>query len=450
MKPPADFAPAPGTRPGPYAYYVLTLLTALNLLDYLDRYIIASVQSLIRRDFAISDARFGFFGTLFFLVYLATAPIFGYLGDRFPRRGILALGAILWSLATVGSSLATVYLTLLLTRGLVEIGEASFGTISPPFLADFFPVNRRGRVMAIFFLTIPAGAALAYLIGGWLGETMGWRFCFQLVGLPGILLAIPIFFLKEPVRGGMDAPGANPPAAGPGPAPSPDPARFSYAARIRHVATSYRLLIRSRSYLFTNLGYAALTFAIGGMAFWMPRYLETIKGVSFEESNHLTGSLVALAGLFGTLAGGFGGDFLMRRTRRAYLLLSGAGVLAAVPFALAAIFSPERRVYVPCLAASVFCLFLNTGLLNAVIVSVSPPRLRSTAVAANIVIIHVFGDAPSPFLIGWVSDLSSLQAGILLAVGAMLISGFLLLAGSRHLPGDLDAVAGLAQDPERS
>ena len=437
---------AAGGRAGPYPYYVLALLTTLNLLDYLDRYIIAAVQSLVRRDFDISDARFGFFGTLFFLVYLATAPVFGYLGDRFPRRGILALGAILWSLATAGSSLATAYVWLLLTRGLVGIGEASFGTISPPFLADLFPVHRRGRVMAIFFLTIPAGAALAYLIAGWIGETMGWRFCFLMVGLPGLLLALPIFFLKEPVRGGMDAPGAGffPPG------PEPGGAEFSYPARVRQVVRSYRVLIRSRSYLFTNLGYAALTFAIGGMAFWMPRYLETIKGVSFEESNHLTGAVVALAGLFGTLAGGFGGDILMRRTRRAYLLLSGAGVLLAVPFALAAIFSPDRRVYVPCLSAAVFCLFLNTGLLNAVIVSVSPPRLRSTAVAANIVIIHVLGDAPSPFLIGWVSDLSSLQAGILLAVAAMLVSGILLLVGSRHLPGDLDAVARLAREPERA
>ena len=173
----------------------LLILTALNLLDYLDRYIIAAVQSLIRRDFEISDARYGFFGTLFFLVYLATAPVFGYLGDRFPRRGILALGAILWSLATAGSSLATAYLPLLLTRGLVGIGEASFGTISPPFLADFFPVHRRGRVMAIFFLTIPAGAALAYLIAGWMGETMGWRFCFLMVGLPSLL--DPFFDVKS-------------------------------------------------------------------------------------------------------------------------------------------------------------------------------------------------------------------------------------------------------------
>ena len=439
---PAPASPGGGRGSG-YARYVLALLTLLNLLDYVDRYIIASVQSLVRRDFDISDARFGFFGTLFFLVYLVTAPVFGYLGDRFPRRGILALGAILWSLATAGSSLVTSYLGLLLTRGLVGIGEASFGTISPPFLADFFPVSRRGRAMAVFFLTIPGGAALAYLIAGWLGETMGWRFCFQVVGLPGLLLALPIFFLKEPLRGGMDA--AHPGALTGEPPPAP--IHFSYRERVRYVVGSYRELIKSRSYLFTNLGYAALTFAIGGMAFWLPRYLETIKGVSFAESNHLTGILVAAMGLVGTLVGGFAGDLLMRRTRRAHLLVSGAGVLAAIPFALVAIFSPERRVYVPCLAAAVFCLFLNTGLLNAVIVSVSPPRLRSTAVAANIVIIHILGDAPSPFLIGYVSDLSSLQAGIQLAVVAMLVSGVLLLAGSRYLPGDLDAVAGIAREP---
>jgi MFS transporter, Spinster family, sphingosine-1-phosphate transporter len=434
-------APAPGSA---YPHYVLAMLTTLNLLDYVDRYIISSVQSLIRRDFPISDAEFGFFGTLFFLVYLITAPVFGYLGDRFPRRGILALGALLWSLATAGSSLAPSYLWLLLSRGLVGVGEASFGTLSPPFLADYFPVGKRGRVMAIFFLTIPAGAALAYLLAGYLGEAEGWRFCFRLVGLPGLLLAIPIFFLKEPVRGGMDAPRRLPEAR------PVEEGSFSYAKRIRHVIEAYRELIRSRSYLNTNLGYAALTFAIGGMAFWMPRYLETIKGLPFAEANHLTGSVVAGAGLVGTLAGGFGGDWLMRRSRRAHLLLSGAGVLAAVPFALAFIFSKSRGFFVPCLAAAVFCLFLNTGLLNAVIVSVSPPHLRSMAVAANIVIIHLLGDAPSPFLIGWIADLSSLQVGIQLAVVAMVISGIFLLVGSRYLPGDLDRVAGIDPAPSAS
>lgn len=424
-----------------YATYVLTLLTSLNLLDYVDRYIIASVGSLVRHDFPISDKQFGLFGTLFFLVYLLTAPVFGYLGDRYPRRAILALGAILWSLATAGAALATSYPMLLLSRGLVGIGEASFGTISPPFLADCFPVAKRARVMAIFFVTIPAGAALAYVLAGSLGESHGWRFCFLLVGLPGAVLALPILFLKEPVRGGMDAaPGAQAAAAHPAAGSGP----FSYRRRIQEVLLSYVELARSRSYLYTNLGYAALTFAIGGMAFWLPRYLETIKKLSFEESNHLTGVIVAASGFVGTLAGGYAGDWLMTKTRRAYLLLSGLGVLAAIPFALAAIASPRRSVFVPCLMAAVFFLFINTGLLNAVIVSVSPTRLRATAVAANIVIIHLLGDAPSPFLIGAVSDHSSLQGGILLAVVAMAISGVLLLRGSRYLPGDLDRIAAAA------
>lgn len=425
-------------RNGLHAYYALGLLTCLNLLDYLDRYIIAAVQSLVRKDFAISDARFGLFGTLFFLVYLLTSPVFGYLGDRYPRRGILALGAILWSAATAGSALASSYLWLLLARGMVGIGEASFGTISPAFLSDLFPVEKRGRVLAVFYLTIPAGAALAYLVAAWIGEGWGWRHAFTLVGLPGLILAVPIYLLREPARGGMDAPA---PDGEPGGHPPP-PGGFSYLSRILHVLRSYRELARIRSYLFTNLGYAALTFAIGGMAFWMPRYLETVKGVSFEDSNRLTGSIVAVAGFFGTLAGGFAGDLLMRWSRRAYLLLSGVGVLAAIPLALVAIFSGDRQVFSPALAASVFFLFLNTGLLNAVIVSVTPARLRSTAVAANIVIIHILGDAPSPLLIGWLSDLYSLQAGILLAVGAMLVSGVLLLAGSRSLAEDLGRIAG--------
>ncbi len=419
-----------------YARYVLFLLTTLNLLDYVDRYIIASVGSLVRRDFAITDAQFGLFGTLFFLVYLITAPVFGYLGDRYPRRAILALGAVLWSLATAGAAFARSYPVLLLSRGLVGIGEASFGTISPPFLADCFPVAKRARVMAIFFVTIPAGAALAYLLAGSLGESHGWRFCFLLVGLPGAALAFPILFLREPVRGAMDSemPVEDAPL-------TEKEQGFSYRKRIQEVVRSYVELIRSRSYLYTNLGYAALTFAIGGMAFWLPRYLETIKKLSFEESNHVTGLIVAGSGFVGTLAGGYAGDWLMKRTRRAYLLLSGLGVLAGIPFSLAAIASPQRMVFVPCLAAAVFFLFINTGLLNAVIVSVAPTHLRSTAVAANIVIIHLLGDAPSPFLIGAVSDRSSLQVGILLAVAAMGISGVLLLRGARFLPGDLDRIA---------
>jgi len=436
--------PADGGEGRGYATYVLVLLTCLNLLDYLDRYIIASVQSLVRNEFPLTDADYGLFGTLFFLVYLTTAPLFGYLGDRYPRRRILALGAVLWSLATAASAFARSYGGLLFSRGLVGVGEASFGTLSPPFLADYFPVRKRGGVMAIFFLTIPAGAALAYLLIPLFGAARGWRFFFLLAGLPGLLLAIPILFLREPGRGAMDgsgppAPPAGTPAPPPGAPGSTEP--FSYRRRIVQVVASYRTLIRSRSYLFTNLGYAALTFAIGGMAFWMPRYLETVKGFSVEDSNRVTGGIVAFAGLLGTLAGGFAADLLMRRTRRAYLLLSGLGVLAATPFAIVAIVSTDKTAFCISFAAAIFFLFLNTGPLNAVIVSVSPVALRSTAVAANIVIIHILGDAPSPFLIGWVSDRSSLQGGIFLAVGAMLISGFLLLAGSRHLPGDLDRAA---------
>ena len=409
-----------GRPAGAYARYVLALLTCLNLLDYLDRYIIASVQSLVRKDFPLTDADYGLFGTLFFLVYLTTAPIFGYLGDRYPRRGILALGAALWSLATAASALARSYTWLLVSRGLVGIGEASFGTLSPPFLADLFPVRKRGRVMAIFFLTIPAGAALAYLVVPLLGEERGWRFFFTLVGLPGLLLAVPILFLREPPR---------------------EPIGPADRKPLYHVVSSYRELIRSRSYLFTNLGYAALTFAIGGMAFWMPRYLETIKKIPLEDSNRLTGGIVAGAGLLGTLAGGFAGDLLMRWTRRAYLLFSGLGVLAAIPFAWVAIVSDERRTFSLCFALAIFFLFLNTGPLNAVILSVTPARLRATAIAANIVIIHILGDAPSPFLIGWVSDRSSLQGGIMLAVAAMMVSGILLLYGSRYLPRDLERAA---------
>ena len=186
-----------------------------------------------------------------------------------------------------------------------------------------------------------------------------------------------------------------------------------------------------------TLGYGFLTFALGGMAFWMPRFLEVDKGLSLKEANIFMAVVTTVAGGVGTLAGGFGGDWFFRRTPRAHLWVSGLGVALAVPFAAVMIFAVEPAIYKTCLFAAVFLLFLNPGVLNALIVSVAGPSRRAIAVACNIIVIHIIGDVPSPFLIGWLADLAGLKWGVCLALVALVLSAIVLLSGLPGVEADL-------------
>ena len=194
----------------------LLILASLNLLDYLDRYLVASLGSLIKADLHLSDKAFGFLGTAFFLVYFVTSPLFGYLGDRGGRLRLMAGGAVLWSLATSLTFWVPSYPFLVAARGLVGVGEASFGTLAPAYLADILPFGRRARALGLFYLALPVGSALAYLVGALVGSHWGWRPAFLLAGLPGLAMAGLIY---PPERGPAGARGRR---EAPGPAGPPD------------------------------------------------------------------------------------------------------------------------------------------------------------------------------------------------------------------------------------
>jgi MFS family permease len=394
----------------------LLILASLNLLDYLDRYLVASLGSLIKADLHLSDKAFGFLGTAFFLVYFVTSPLFGYLGDRGGRLRLMAGGAVLWSLATSLTFWVPSYAFLVAARGLVGVGEASFGTLAPAYLADILPLNRRARALGLFYLALPVGSALAYLVGGLVGPHWGWRPAFLLAGLPGLAMAGLVYRLGE-VR----------PEAGERPPALRSPLRASW--QLFKVPTLRRV----------TLGYGMVTFALGGLAFWMPRYLEVAKGLSLSQANLLLFGSVTLAGGLGTLTGGFLGSRLLTYTLGAPLWVSGLGILLALPLAAVAIFAATPALYIPGLAGAIFLLFLNPGVLTAVVVSVAGPWRRAQAVALNIVVIHLVGDVPSPFLIGWVSDLGSLTWGVSLTLVALAAGAVLILAALPHLKGDLAA-----------
>ena len=387
----------------------LLLLAGVNLLNYLDRYVVSALVESLRAEFSLSDFRLGVLMTSFMVVYTLASPLFGALGDRGRRPVLLAVGVGIWSCATVLSGFATGFVSLLLARAAVGVGEAAYATISPSLIADHFERARRGRAFALFFAAIPVGSALGYVAGGLLDRSFGWRAAFLAAGLPGLLLALLVLRQPDPPRGQHD--GA--PAAGP-----------------RPLLQSWRALTRNRPYALAVLGYAAYSFATGAFGFWMPAFLERTRGVPRAEATVQFGAIVVLTGLAGTLLGGWLADALRRRIANADLWVSGLSAIAAAPLAVVALTAPSKATWLAALVAGQLCLFASTGPINDVIVAVVPPSERATASAVSIFVMHAIGDVPSPPLIGALSDRTSLGAAILLVPAAILLAGLLWTFGA--------------------
>lgn len=391
------------------AWIALLLLTALNFINYVDRSILFAVQELVKVEFTLSDKEVGFLTSAFFACYMVAAPLIAPLADRYPRKWIMAAGAFVWSVATLLTAVTHNYDELLLRHVLVGIGEATFVVISPAFLSDLFPESKRGRVLSIFYLAIPAGTALGYLVGGYLGHQHGWRMPFLVCSVPGLLLCFGLCALKEPVRGASD-----------------------------HIAESVERgtvlgLFRNKAYLTITLGLAMLTFALGGLQVWMPTFLSRMRGVPLDHANLVFGGMTLVSGIFATLLGGWLGDRLLRRTPAAYQLVSATGMVLSIPPMIAAIYVVGPAMY-PAIFIGEFLLLLNTGPLNAALVNSVSARIRATAVAVNLFTIHLLGDAFSPTLIGWVSDRTNLQVGFFSTIVAVVLSASILLYGMRFAP----------------
>ncbi|MBS0366670.1 MAG: MFS transporter [Proteobacteria bacterium] len=394
------------------AGWSLAVLSAINLLNYLDRYVVAPLAPDLQSSMHLSDTQLGTLVPAFMLVYTCTAPLFGAWGDRGVRTRPIAAGVLIWSLATLLSGFAADYRQLLAARAFVGIGEAAFVAVAPALLADCFPVGKRGRVYAALNTAIPVGSALGYILGGYVGHHFGWRAAFFMAGAPGLVLAGAVLLLRDPRRGAQDAlPGAAP-------------------ARPSTPLAVYAALLRRRHFMLIVLGYAAYTFALGGLAFWMPTFLQRVRGVPAQEAATGFGTIVVVTGFIGTFAGGWLGDWLLQRTRQAYLWLSGGATLLAVPCAMVALTAAAPMAYYPAIVAAELLLFLSTGPINAAIINAVAPWERASAVALSMFGIHLLGDVPSPFLIGYASDLSSLGRAVLMVPLAVLVGAAIWLAAA--------------------
>ena len=386
----------------------LAILTFINLFNYVDRFIVPAIFESIKKDFHLSDTALGVLGSGFIVVYMLASPVFGTLGDRRSRPMLIAAGVAIWSIATTLAGFAGGFITLLIARATVGIGEAAYGTIAPALLSDYFPKSSRGRVFAVFFAAIPVGSALAYVLGGLMDVHFGWRSAFYVAGAPGILLALAILLIKDPPRGGqddVDAPHAS----------SAHP----------NVVNTYKDLLRNRPYLLTVLGYAAYTFALGGLAQWTPSFFERVRGLSKAAATVQFGAVVVVTGFVGTFVGGWVADALQKKWTQSYLWVSGITALIAAPACLIGFNASSYAVYMTAIVIAELLVFASTGPVNSAIVNFVAPEERASAVALSTLCIHLFGDGPSPPLIGFVSDHSSLQRAFLIVPVAILVCGMI-------------------------
>jgi predicted MFS family arabinose efflux permease len=384
----------------------LTLLTAVNYLNYIDRYILAAVLASIKSDLGLSDFQAGLLATAFMIPYLFTAPIFGWLADTRDRSKILSLGVMLWSFATFLTGLSKSFVTIVSSRFLLGVGESAFTTTALPFLSDYYPKTKRGRVLAIFSSGLPVGAALGYVLGGVLSSSIGWRNAFYIVGLPGLILAIFVWKLGEHEK-------------------AESTSKFSFSEVLR-------LLSRSKPYIYAVTGYCAYTFVVGGVAHWIPTFMQRTYELNELKANTIFGGIAVGSGLVGTLLGGWLGDHLEKKRGGGHLRISSISMFLALPFFWGCIEATSLTQFIVMLVFTQFFFFLSTSPINVALLQSSPAHIRNSGVAIAIFMCHILGDAISSPLIGKYSDITgSLREGILICVPVTFLSAVLWWLGYR-------------------
>ncbi len=407
---------------------ILLLLTGLNLVNYLDRYLVMAVSPRIQVALKLDDAQLGWVGSAFMLGYFLTSPIFGWLGDRYPRKALIAGGIAIWSAATALSGLADSFETMILARVAVGVGEASYATLSPTIIDDISTPANKNRWIAIFYVAIPVGSALGFLLGGALEHAFGWRYAFFIAGGPGLVLALITLLIREPAA-----------------APRPT----GVAAK----AHGYRELLKRPAYMATVAGYIAQTFALGGFTFWAASFLYRKLCLELHVADFYFGLITVVTGLGGTALGGFIADRWPGADRtRVALRICAWSSLAGAPIALVALLLPSATGFLVALGVTEMVIFASIAPTNVAVMRTVPTHLRARAMAASIFAIHLLGDLISPPLIGQVSaslgdspeacsGARGLQMGMYLLPAALAISAvFWWRASSRPVEVDDDDV----------
>jgi MFS family permease len=402
-------------------------MVGINFLNYMDRYVGAVVAPLIKKEFDLSDGQIGLLGSAFLLVYAVAALPFGYWADRGVRRTVIAIGVTIWSLATLFTGFSRNFVQLFVSRAILGIGEASYYPAGTSLLSDYFPKAQRGRVMSIWGAGSTLGIAVGFAGGGYIADTFGWRNAFFFAAAPGILFAILAFAMREPLRGSVEE-------RGPAVKQTKDATLRTFLNLMR--IPTLRATILSQTFLF---------FVLASNAFWLPTLLQRRFDVSLSQAGLISGGVLVLGGLIGTLAGGWIADRLARSSPAAYLQVGIAGFLIGAVFIVISLMAPLNvgpiPIFIPAFLIAVVSLYLYSGPFTAVSQNVVSPALRASSVTMLLFVSHVFGDSHSTFDVGFLSDRIGLQATLLITSPTLLIVAAIIAAtGLRSVKRDTQAM----------
>ncbi|PSN36607.1 Protein spinster [Blattella germanica] len=317
------------------------------------------------------------------------APLFGYLGDRYSRRWIMAFGVSLWSLTTLAGSFMHTYGWFLTFRTLVGIGEASYSTIAPTIISDLFVEDRRSKMLAFFYFAIPVGSGLGYITGSETASASGsWRWGLRVTPIMGLIAVLLIIFVMvDPERGRSEGSGLAPSSW----------------------TTDLKALCKNRSFMLSTAGFTCVSFVAGALAWWGPMFIKMglnlqpgSEDVSQEDVTYKFGIIAMISGLIGVPLGSIAAQRLRTRYPRIDPFICAFGLLVSSPliFAATLLASVNTTVcYVLIFFGEVF-LNLNWSIVADILLYVVIPTRRSTAEAFQILISHAFGDAGSPYLVG--------------------------------------------------
>ncbi|OYT71590.1 MAG: hypothetical protein CFK52_07555 [Chloracidobacterium sp. CP2_5A] len=397
-----------------YAWYILLILTLVQVINYIDRQIIPPLLKPIQEELQLSNTAAGFLGTAFMLVHsLATIPL-GILADRVARRKIIAAGIGFWSLATAGAGFATSYGHLLAARGAVGIGEAAYAPAATSLLSDMFPARMWAKVIGIFNLGLVIGAALGLVLGGVLSDKIGWRACFLVVGLPGLLLTVVVWLFREPPRSHATA-----------------------TVNRNDIAE----VLRIKSFWLVILGAACVTFAAGALVHFLPKLVTEVYGIDSSKASIRLVPIV-IAAFFGVIVGGIVADWLHQRFAAGRALTMAIAFLLGAPFLYWGLCAPTLNQFIIAGFMATFFMSFYHGPVAAIVTDLVPPSLRATAIGFYMFAIHLLGDMPSPVIVGFLSDViagesappsvvtEALRQAMLLCVIATALSGLIFIAVS--------------------
>ncbi len=413
------------------ARFAFTILLIINILNYADRYVLSAVLPQIKHEFNMTDFQGGLLISSFLIVYaVATLPI-GIWADRGIRKNIVAICVGIWSVATTFAGFTRNLFQLFSMRSILGIGEAGYAPASLSLLGDFFSKTHRGRVLSFWSIGTLIGAAIGVSLGGRVADTLGWRWAFYIVGIPGLIAAFLAWRMKEPERGVFDSQESE----------SGEIAESSIVAHGKidqNFWGTARALFRIPTY-WVLLG--ALTFSfftIGGTSFWLTTYLTRDFSLSLTEAGSISGIVLIVSGLTGTIIGGWLADLLQKHRPEGRMITSVLGFLIGAPLVLIALTIHTLPLFVAIFVIAAISLNFCTGPLNAVIQDVIAPGMRATAVGLALLLAHLLGDAAAPTVIGFISDKSSLGTALLVTAPLFLfLAGLVCLIGLKTVAGDM-------------